>query len=117
MADKPVRSEHDGYRRIALALHVVFVVALLVAVAVTGGVSATVVACALGAGIFGGWAVGLVRAENAIRMRQVEVSRGGRPLATGSWAAERPAGPRPSTNLPPPSTIGPIRMPTGDDDQ
>lgn len=114
MADvDPVRRERDVYRRVAVLLHVLFDVALIIAIALTGGLSAAVVAMALGAGIFGGWAVGLLRAENAVRLREIEVRRSGRPLATGSWAAERPAGPRPSTSLP---TSPPIRMTTPSED-
>lgn len=112
MADQP-RDERIGYRRTAMVLHVVFVVAMLIAVAISGGVSAAVVAAALGAGIFGGWAVGLLRAEQAIRLREIEVSRVGRPVNTGGWAGERPPGPRPLTNLP--TSTSPIVAPRGDD--
>lgn len=117
MADAP-RDERVAYRRIAILLHVIFVVATLVAVAISAAITAAVIAAALGAAIFGGWAVGLLRAEQAVRLREVEVSRIGRPVSTQGWATERPQGPRPSTSLPTiPPTAGPVVAPRSGDDR
>jgi hypothetical protein len=111
MADRH-SAEFDLYRRLALALALAFLLALIVAIAVVGGVNAAVVALAIGTVVAGGFGVWLTGQDNALRRAEIQASRGGRPVSTGSWADQRPPGPRPAVAVPPATPTNRITPPT-----
>lgn len=66
--DQPTRARDTAvYQRIAIALHVFFLAAALLTFALVGEVNAPVIALAVGALVFAGWTVYMLRAEAAAR--------------------------------------------------